>query len=73
MFAALAALGNAGGFFMPWLVGGIADRSSLHWGLAVSALAPLGMLALLGVLRREETPLTSSSSAGPLPIPPPAL
>ena len=52
MFGALAALGNAGGIFMPWLVGAIADRSSLHWGLAVSALAPLLMLGLLGVLRR---------------------
>ena len=52
MFGALAALGNAGGIFMPWLVGWIADRSSLHWGLAVSALAPLLMLGLLGALRR---------------------
>lgn len=52
MFGALAALGNAGGIFMPWLVGAIADRSSLHWGLAVSALAPLLMLGLLGALRR---------------------
>ena len=52
MFGALAALGNAGGIFMPWLVGWIADRSGLHWGLAVSALAPLLMLGLLGALRR---------------------
>ncbi|HSI10361.1 MAG TPA: MFS transporter, partial [Rariglobus sp.] len=44
MFGALAALGNAGGIFMPWLVGLIADRSNLHWGLALSALAPLVML-----------------------------
>ena len=71
MFAALAALGNAGGIFMPWLVGGIADRKDLHWGLAVSALAPLGMLALLGVLRRGA--VTSSSSAAPHPSLPPAL
>ena len=52
MFAALAAFGNAGGIFMPWLVGWVADRSDLHWGLSVSALAPLLMLGLLGKLRR---------------------
>ncbi len=53
MFGALAALGNAGGIFMPWLVGWIADRSTLHAGLAISALAPFLMLVLLGRLRRE--------------------
>ncbi len=47
MFGALAALGNAGGIFMPWLVGFIADRSDLHWGLAISAVAPLVMLPLV--------------------------
>jgi len=52
MFAALAALGNVGGIFMPWLIGFIADRSNLHWGLALSALAPLLMLPLVLRLRR---------------------
>ncbi len=47
MFGALAAFGNAGGIFMPWVVGGIADMSSLHWGLAISALAPLFMLPIV--------------------------
>ncbi len=47
MFGALAALGNAGGIFMPWLVGWIADWRDLHWGLAVSALAPAAMLPLV--------------------------
>lgn len=47
MFGALAAFGNAGGIFMPWVVGGIADMSSLHWGLAVSTLAPLFMLPIV--------------------------
>jgi fucose permease len=56
MFGALAALGNAGGIFMPWVVGWIADRSNLHWGLAVSALAPLLMLPLVLRLRRPSTP-----------------
>jgi len=51
MFGALAALGNAGGIFMPWVVGAIADRSDLHWGLAVSALAPLAMLPLVLFMR----------------------
>jgi fucose permease len=52
MFGALAALGNAGGIFMPWLVGLVADRSNLHWGLAISALAPLVLLPLVLRLRR---------------------
>jgi fucose permease len=51
MFAALAALGNAGGIVMPWLVGWVADRSNLHWGIAVSAIAPLLMLPLVLRLR----------------------
>ncbi|MFA6962278.1 MAG: MFS transporter [Opitutaceae bacterium] len=52
MFGTLAALGNAGGIFMPWVVGWIADLSNLHWGIAVSALAPLLMLPLVLRLRR---------------------
>ncbi len=51
MFGALAALGNAGGIFMPWVVGWVADRSDLHWGIAVSTLAPLLMLPLVLLLR----------------------
>lgn len=51
LFGALAALGNAGGIGMPWLVGVIADRSNLHWGLAVSALAPALLLPLVAALR----------------------
>lgn len=47
MFGALAAFGNAGGVFMPWVVGKIADFSDLHWGLAVSALAPFFMLPIV--------------------------
>jgi fucose permease len=47
MFGALAALGNAGGIFMPWLVGAIADWRDLHWGLAISAIAPAVMLPLV--------------------------
>jgi len=50
MFAALAALGNAGGIFMPWIVGMVADGSSLSLGIATSAAAPLLMLPLVLIL-----------------------
>lgn len=53
MFGALAALGNAGGIFMPWLVGIVADRSELAIGLATSAAAPALMLPLVLLLRRR--------------------
>lgn len=52
MFGFLAAVGNAGGIFMPWAVGWIADRSWLAWGLAISALAPLVMLPVVLMMRR---------------------
>ncbi len=52
MFGALAALGNAGGIFMPWVVGWVADFHGLAWGLAVSALAPALMLPLVIALGR---------------------
>ena len=53
MFGALAAFGNAGGIFMPWLVGVIADKSNLHNGLAISATAPLLMLPIVLYLRAK--------------------
>lgn len=53
MFGALAALGNAGGIVMPWVVGAVADVSDLRWGLAISAIAPALMLPLVLVLRRR--------------------
>ncbi len=51
MFGALAAFGNAGGIFMPWLVGVIADKSDLHYGLAISATAPFLMLPIVLYLK----------------------
>ena len=51
MYGVLAAFGNAGGIVMPWVVGAIADWRDLHWGLAISALAPATMLALVLALR----------------------
>jgi fucose permease len=53
MFGLLAAFGNAGGIFMPWVVGWVADGANLSWGLAVSALAPVLMLPLLVLMRRR--------------------
>lgn len=57
MFGALAALGNAGGIFMPWLVGAIADWRDLHWGLALSAIAPAIMLPLVLGLGKRSGPV----------------
>ena len=54
MFAALAAMGNAGGILMPWIVGWIGDLVNLHWGLAVSTLAPLLMLPLVLILKATQ-------------------
>jgi len=53
MFGLLAALGNAGGIFMPWLVGWVSDHYNMHWGVAVSAFAPALMLPI--VLRMKAT------------------
>jgi len=60
MFGLLAAFGNAGGIFMPWLVGWVADRSDLHWGLAVSAVAPAVMLPAVLALQRSVRPARGS-------------
>jgi fucose permease len=53
MFGLLAAFGNAGGICMPWIVGWVADRHDLHWGIAVSAIASTVMLFLVIFLRRK--------------------
>lgn len=53
MFGALTALGNAGGICMPWLVGWVADKRDLHWGLAISAIAPALMLPLVLAMRQR--------------------
>lgn len=47
IFGALAARVMPGGIFMPWAVGWMADRSDLHWGVSLSALAPLFILSLV--------------------------
>ena len=53
MFGLLAALGNFGGIFMPWVVGFTADRATLRWGLATATLCPLAMVALLAWMQRQ--------------------
>lgn len=55
MYGLLAAFGNAGGIVMPWIVGWVADRHSLHWGIAISAVAPGAMLLFVAALRRSRT------------------
>lgn len=47
MFGVLAALGNLGGIFMPWVVGAVADQSSLRWGLVTTTLCPMAMIVAL--------------------------
>ncbi len=53
MFAVLAALGNAGGIFMPWMVGWVGDKRSLADGIALSAVAPLVMAVIVVLLVRN--------------------
>lgn len=70
LFGALAALGNAGGIVMPWVVGAIADRSNLRDGLAFSAVAPALMLPLVVALRRG-TAATAARPPRPSSVPTP--
>jgi fucose permease len=56
MFALLGALGNFGGIFMPWLVGVVADRWGLNWGLASATICPIIMLFTLQSMRLTPSP-----------------
>lgn len=49
MFALLAALGNFGGLVMPWMIGGIAEHSSIRTGLLTATFAPV-LLAFLAII-----------------------
>lgn len=55
MFALLAGLGNSGCIVMPWVIGFVAEHSRLNLGLATAAACPLMIIALLALLRQEET------------------
>lgn len=59
MFALLAAAGNVGGITMPWLVGAIADVSTLSLGLATAAFCPFFMAFLLLWMRRHQQATTT--------------
>jgi fucose permease len=61
MFGFLAAFGNLGCVFMPWLVGVIADHSNLRWGLSSATLCPLFMFFLLLWMRKQEQTSTGAS------------
>jgi fucose permease len=52
MFGLLAALGNAGGIFAPWVVGIVADHSNMSWGLSTAIVCPLGMAIVLLWIKR---------------------
>jgi len=54
MFGMLAAFGNFGGVFMPWIVGATADMTGrMNWGISLAVLCPLGMIALLRAMDRR--------------------
>ncbi len=52
MFGMLAAFGNFGCVFMPWVVGLTADWTNMRWGLSTATLCPLIMGFILLKLRR---------------------
>jgi len=52
MFGLLAGVGNSGCLVMPWVVGVLADRTSLAQALAWAAVVPAAMVALVVLLRR---------------------
>jgi fucose permease len=60
MFGMLTALGNFGGIVVPWMIGTIADRSSIAIGIAATAICPLLMLASLWGMHLDRAPTTSS-------------
>jgi fucose permease len=53
MFGLLGALGNLGGVFMPWIVGIMADHTSLNIGIATSTIAPFTMAILIIVMQSK--------------------
>lgn len=60
MYGILAAFGNMGGIFMPWIVGFMTDRwserlgysAAMRWGLATAIVCPVLMGLVLWPLRR---------------------
>lgn len=64
MFGLLAAFGNLGGIFMPWLVGVTSGWSSLRLGLATSTACPLLMAFVL--LRMQRQPVADFPEGNPV-------
>jgi fucose permease len=60
MFALLAALGNAGGIAMPWLMGTIADRSTLALAVALGAAVPFLMFVILLAMKMSHARKSSN-------------
>jgi fucose permease len=55
LFALLAVCGNAGCFIMPWIVGYIADQTSLRQGMMTILACPVTMFFLLsGIMLRKK-------------------
>ncbi len=48
MFSLLGVCGNAGCFVMPWIVGFVADQTSLRHGMMAILACPILMALLLG-------------------------
>jgi len=55
MFGALAAVGTVGATVMPWLIGWVAHHGSLHWGIGVTAIAPVLLLPVIGAMKTVDT------------------
>jgi len=62
MFGLLAAFGNFGGIFMPWVIGVTADVAAIRWGLAAGTVAPVALAILLACIRRQ--PATARALQG---------
>ncbi|HEX2948298.1 MAG TPA: MFS transporter, partial [Armatimonadota bacterium] len=54
MFGLLGALGNFGGVFMPWIVGVMADHTSLNYGIATATICPFLMAIILTQMQRRD-------------------
>jgi len=66
MFCCLAAAGNFGGMFMPWVIGAATDRFSIRIGLATAGFCPLVMIALLRWMSSAAAPSANTAPASSL-------
>lgn len=55
MFALMAASGNVGCTAAPWLIGVVAQYSSMKWGIVAAAVCPAALLLLLLWMAKSET------------------